>query len=487
MEEDSMRLWILLCTLMFETLAWANPASDDFVEVRGKQFYHNHQPYHFLGANFWYGMHLADTGNPVSQARLRRELDRLQELGVTNLRLLAASEGPDGEPIRVRPALQNGPGEYNENLLKGLDVLLVEMRKRQMKAVLVLGNFWEWSGGLGQYLVWSGFADRIPYPPPLDGDFDTYQQFVANFYGNTGARALYEAHLRKIVTRTNSVTGRPYADDPTIMAWQLASEPRAMKHPAAFHEWIDSSSTLIRKLAPRQLITVGAEGDTPHPQYSNSDYFIDHEFPNIDYGTIHIWPENFGWYDPTQAEQTWSGAWKKTLQYIRTHIAKAQALNKPMILEEFGLARDQRSYEASSPVTWRDRYYNMILDEVVRAARSGAPLNAAYFWAWSGEGRPRKPGDLWQNGDPLLGDPPHESQGWYGVYDSDSSTLRILKNFARELQSIRRHQPWVCSDIPPAKAFTCTEQKSWNKCGESWVVGDGYCLTTCDVCYQGVE
>lgn len=482
-----MRLWILLCALILESLAWASPMPSDFVEVRGTQFYLHGQPYHFLGANFWYGMNLGDASDSQGQARLRRELDRLQELGVTNLRILAATEGPDGEPIRVRPALQNEAGVYNEDLLKGLDLLLVELRKRQMKAVLALGNFWEWSGGLGQYLVWSGFADRIPYPPPLDGDFDSYQKFVAQFYAYAPARKLYEDHVRTIVSRTNTLTGLAYAEDPTIMAWELCSEPRAMNQPAAFHEWIHTSSTLIRRLAPRQLITVGAEGDTPHPQYSNSDYYIDHNFPNIDYGTIHIWPENFGWYDPLQPEKTWPVAWDKTLHYIRSHIAKAQALKKPMVLEEFGLARDQRSYAVNSSVRWRDRYYRLVLDEVLRAAQSGVPLNAAYFWAWSGEGRPRVPGELWRAGDPWLGDPPHEHQGWYGVYDSDRSTLGLLKEHADLIKSIRHHEPASCSDRQPTKEFTCAEQKSWNKCGESWMVAEGNCLMTCGVCYPGIE
>jgi len=482
-----MRPWILSFFLFLDTMALAGSPRDEFVQVRGTQFYLKGELYHFLGANFWYGVNLGDTSNPEAQQRLLRELDRMQNLGVTNLRIMAASEGPDGEPIRVRPALQQAPGIYNEDLLKGLDFLLVEMHKRQMKAVLVLGNFWEWSGGLGQYLVWSGFADRLPYPPPLDGDFDTYQKFVANFYGHVEARALYTAHVRMIISRINAFTGRSYADDPTIMAWELCSEPRAMNRPHEFYRWIDESSQLIRQLAPRQLITVGAEGDTPHPQYSNSDYFIDHNFANIDYGTIHIWPENFGWYDPTQAHQTFPAAWDKTLQYIRTHIAKAQALQKPMVLEEFGLARDQRDYQSTSSVVWRDLYYKRILDEVVRAAHAGIPLNAAYFWAWSGEGRPREPGKLWQWGDALVGDPPHENQGWYGVYDSDTSTLEILKNAGRELSGIKKHRPQLCIDHAPSKEFTCSQQKAWNKCGEPWLVGAGYCLNTCGVCYEGVE
>ncbi len=485
--------WIIslgLClglTLQATTLTAESGGPDEFVKVKGTQFWLAGQPYHFLAANFWYGMNLAQEGDQSGRERLVRELDRLKSIGIDNLRILAASEGPDSEPIRIRPSLQFAAGQYNQDLLKGLDFLLVEMQKRHMKAVLILANFWEWSGGLGQYLVWSGQADRIPYPPPLDGDFDVYQKFVAGFYGNVKARSLFEKHIQAMVLRRNSLSGIQYNQDPTIMAWELCSEPRAMNHAKEYYKWIDDTSTFLRSLAPQQLITLGAEGDTPHPQYSQSDYFIDHNFPNIDYGTIHIWPENFGWYDPERSEATFEEAWQKTLSYIRTHIAKAQYLQKPMILEEFGLARDQRNFNAHSAVTWRDRYYERVLDEVQRAAQDGMPLNAAYFWAWSGEGRPRVPGALWEAGDPWLGDPPHEHQGWYGVYDSDLSTLQILKEKASALSSIKTHGDQHCSDRPPSEEFTCQQQKAWNKCGEAWVVGQGYCLETCGVCYQGLE
>jgi hypothetical protein len=35
-----------------------------------------------------------------------------------------------------------------------------------MKAIMVLSNFWNWSGVMGQYLVWAKYASSIPYPPP---------------------------------------------------------------------------------------------------------------------------------------------------------------------------------------------------------------------------------------------------------------------------------------------------------------------------------
>src|SRR5690606_7822074 len=75
------------------------------------------------------------------RARLRQELDLLKNTGINNLRVLAASES--SELMRaVRPAVLIAPGEYNEDLLVGLDFLLDEMAQRDMKVVLYFNNFW---------------------------------------------------------------------------------------------------------------------------------------------------------------------------------------------------------------------------------------------------------------------------------------------------------------------------------------------------------
>ncbi|NDC78164.1 MAG: mannanase, partial [Chitinophagia bacterium] len=58
------------------------------------------------------------------------------------------------------------------------------------------------------------------------------------------------------------------------------------------------------------------------------------------------------------------------------------------------------------------------------------------FWAYGGEGRPRTPGEMWAKGDPFTGDPPHEPQGWYSVYDTDSSTRAVIRNFAGQFKAL---------------------------------------------------
>ncbi|MEO8820820.1 MAG: hypothetical protein ABI267_03080, partial [Ginsengibacter sp.] len=63
-----------------------------FVKVTGTHFTVDDSSYYFVGTNFWYGAYLGADTAYGNRARLIRELDRLQKLGVKNLRVVAASE-----------------------------------------------------------------------------------------------------------------------------------------------------------------------------------------------------------------------------------------------------------------------------------------------------------------------------------------------------------------------------------------------------------
>jgi len=62
---------------------------------------------------------------------------------------------------------------------------------------------------------------------------------------------------------------------------------------------------------------------------------------------------------------------KELNKYIDNNIEDNKAFNKPMVLEEFGLARDENSYEPSSPVTIRDAYYNEVIGHVYEKTKEG--------------------------------------------------------------------------------------------------------------------
>ena len=120
-----------------------SPKERGFVTVQGGEFVRDGDTLNFVGTNFWYGPMIASEGRGGNRDRLHRELDTLKAIGVTNLRILVGSDGPEGVAFKVEPVLQLQPGVYNDTLLRGLDYLLDQMARRDMHAVLYFNNSWE--------------------------------------------------------------------------------------------------------------------------------------------------------------------------------------------------------------------------------------------------------------------------------------------------------------------------------------------------------
>src|SRR6185503_13689116 len=103
-----------------------HPSAGDFVKVRNGRFELRGKPYFYAGANMWFGCYLGDVALPGGRARLVRELNRLQSMGVNNIRLLAGSETSD-LVASIQQGITMAPHIYYENLLAGLDFTLAEM------------------------------------------------------------------------------------------------------------------------------------------------------------------------------------------------------------------------------------------------------------------------------------------------------------------------------------------------------------------------
>ena len=412
---------------------------EEFISVQGTQLLHRGTPYYFAGANMWYACYMGSPGSTGDRPRLLRELDTLKYHGVKNLRVLAASE--DSYIRRsVKPAIQRSPGVLDDSLLIGLDFLLAEMAKRDMHAVLYLGNYWEWSGGMVQYNVWTG-KPAVDPEDPVQG-WGAFMDFSATFYSNPKANEMYRNYIKILVSRRNSVNGRTYSDDPTIMAWQLANEPRpgrdndqGMANLPAFYQWIDETAAFIHSLDPNHLVSTGSEGTAG--TLDSDEYFLKaHATPNIDYLTCHLWAFNWGWFDPTRWEETLPSSETKAAAYINRHFALARTLGKPLIMDEFGLGRDGGIIDPGTPTKARDRYYSLIYRILEDSVRAGAPISGSNFWAWGGEGSARHEDGMWKPGDPFVGDPPQEPQGLNSVFVSDASTLAIIRAHGEAMRAL---------------------------------------------------
>jgi mannan endo-1,4-beta-mannosidase len=428
-----------LCNLAIVAPGLAAP-SEDFVTVKDTHFKRNGKLYYITGTNMWYAGYLGAASGVGDRARLVKELDNLKAIGVNNIRLLAVSEATKMRS-GVKPVTTTAPGQYDENLLAGMDFLLSEMAKRDMTAVIYLNNFWQWSGGMTQYVNWFTGA------PAIDpNDSKDYESFIANsakFYQIDKAQAEYRSVIRKVVERVNTITGKPYRDDPTIMSWQLANEPRpgntktTEAEKEIYVRWIDDTARFIRSMDKNHLVSTGSEGLAGSVQ--DSKLFIKaHQTKNIDYLTYHMWPKNWFWFDSTRPAETWAGMMEKSDRYLNVHIDLAKQLKKPIVLEEFGLDRDGPSFARTATTKVRDRFYGVVFDVVYRRAAKGDPIAGWNFWAWGGMGRAANPNYWWKEGNDFMGDPPQEEQGLYSVFDSDVSSLMLIKQHADKLKTLQK-------------------------------------------------
>ena len=502
---------------------WADDAIFPFIATRGTQLVTSggFAVYH-VGANCWQCGHVAT----VDKARLESDLDALHDAGVTFVRILGPSEGPNNEPWRVIPAMQPCPGVYDSAVLDGFHYVLYQLGKRRMRATVVLGNEWPWSGGHAQYVRWSernvtegsesacssddarkpdlgseewrshGYQ-RLRYPGPGKHSWSDWQATAGQFYTNTRAQQLWRSTVRFVLTQRNRYTGLAPVDDPTVAIWQLANEPRGKDGWNAdvrpFVEWLASAAAFIHELAPRQLVSSGMEGDTAAVSVAQSMLLAQNASQHIDVLTAHVWPQNFQWLaDPSDAGMA-AYALAASRAYVAAHMATAADLGRPLVLEEFGWPRDGGSFNPRAPTSWRDSFYDLIFGMVVSSAESQGVLAGASFWGFAGASRPDARYDAvpvtlhdvcaanttalraldggpvdwaacfldadsramtcpfwtWTVQNPtawpnvtftsqtaLLHDPPHESAGWYSVYDADASTMSVIKAAASKLKRV---------------------------------------------------
>ena len=426
--------WALMVVCAMVAAACRCPTATQMVRVRDGMLWRGDSLYVFNGTNMWYAAILGSRGQGGDRARLCRELDRLRERGITNIRALAGgSDGVSERASHTWPALQPEAGVYNDTILEGLDFFVAELEKRGMTCVLYLNNSWDWSGGMGAYLEWAGAG----VAPDGSKDWEAFQVYHGNFSLNERAVELAANHTRFMVSRRNSITGRPYAESPAIMAWEICNEPRPFTQRSgitedvkrriwdSFTKWIWSQARLIKSIDRNHLVTTGSEGWYGCARDSALLVRI-HESPDIDYCCIHCWPNNWGWCGPAIAEtevckarngvsapqDSLDRAIRMSGWYIDLNLRILARTGKPVVLEEYGYPRDNYEIRPGTPVTARRRFYDFISSRIGRGKLAGANS-----WGWGGEAVPVA--DRWHRWAPYTADPAQEEQGLYSVFAGD--------------------------------------------------------------------
>ncbi|MBV9828401.1 MAG: cellulase family glycosylhydrolase [Alphaproteobacteria bacterium] len=197
-----------------------------------------------------------------------------------------------------------------------VDFLVDECRKRNIKLIIALLDFWAYTGGAQQMRAWYKSVDRNRF-----------------FFEDPRTRSDYRRWAHYVVNRANSLNGRHYKDDPTIMAWELMNE--ANIEPASLKTgWVSEMSSYLKSEDSNHLVASGGAGV--------NDRLADMRIPTVDFGTWHGYPLFYG----------------LTVQQFNKLIDQscniAANLQKPVLLEEFGYARSN-SDQADAYQQWLDK------------------------------------------------------------------------------------------------------------------------------------
>jgi mannan endo-1,4-beta-mannosidase len=303
------------------------PPVTGFVRRESDHFVLNGETFRIVGGNIYYFAF----GEEAEQMQL---LDVADDFGVNALRIWAFNDhrtDPPNPPLPTdtevcfqflapgvsAPELREGPFGLDR-----LDRAVQLAGERGIRLILTLTNHNPDYGGMPQYQRWLGLAK------------------LNDFYRDSRAKDMFKRWVSAIVTRQNSLTGLSYAQDPTIVAWEIANEPRCPDDPSGTQlltSWLTEMSAFIRTLAPDQLISAGDEGFFDH-QLAGGNWLFNGScgvstesilgIGSIDFGTFHMYPDQWA---KDQDAQAFGQMW------IQNHLDAAARASKPVILEEYGL------------------------------------------------------------------------------------------------------------------------------------------------------
>lgn len=346
--------------------------------------------------------------------------------------------------------LQNfsgGSPQFNDgsNGLANVDYAIYRAGQLGIKLIVTLTNNWTDYGGMDTYLEARGL------------------RFHDQFYTDSTTIQWYESWVSHVLNHVNSISGVAYKNDPAIMMWELANEPRCMGSGTAsgglpasgacntqtIVSWISTVAAYVKSIDSNHLVAIGDEGffcnSAGVPASLNIcggtgvDSVAFSRVPSVDVVGFHLYPD------------TWiqNATWGE--QYIAQHIASAKAVGKPVYMGEFGIL------EGNIRNSLYDDYTNLMLNggsgglfwdlfpgtpspanaEALSSfdLYAGSPIlstigNFAQMMAGQGPSFPPVAGDQWAQG--VFGDPvtlnPMGNAVAYGGTSIDPSSIDLDPN-----------------------------------------------------------
>lgn len=295
----------------------------------------------------------------------------------------------------LAPLTPNGMPRFNEEAMVHYDRMIALADEHDVRLIIPFIDHWEWWGGRKQLAAFYGESD-------------------ADFYDiNSKTYAAYKHIITQLITRTNTITGRKYYDEKSILAWETGNELRDTNE-----AFLTDVVAHIKSLDSNHLIQDGTYTRVNSYALSN---------PDIDIISNHFYT-NVGNNNPEQV------------------LADLQAINgqKAYLVGEFGLL----------PAT----EMNNIMQAIVHTEYNGA--KAAGGMIWGLRGHRHNGGFYWHQ--EYTG---HYSYHFPGFPEGDANQEQEIINIARDAQAQMLGYAFAddlpVPEAPKLRAITSTARINW--------------------------
>ncbi|KAK9066790.1 hypothetical protein SSX86_014113 [Deinandra increscens subsp. villosa] len=362
--------WILtfLAFVLYVSLLGCHCDATGFVRTEGANFIVNGSPFLFNGFNAYWMMNVAT--DPNERYKVTQVLKDAANAGLSVCRTWAFADGS------VDKALQISPGVYDERVFQGLDFVVAEARKYDIQLILSFVNNYKDFGGRPQYVEWARSSGV-----QISSDDD--------FYINPIVKGYYKNHVKRVITRVNTITKIAYRDDTTIMAWELINEPRCQVDYSGrmVNAWVEEMGVFVKSLDQNHLLEIGMEGfygDTmPERKQINPGYQVGTDFigsnllKEIDFATIHAYPDQWLSRQNEDSQMAFMKRW------MSSHYEDSRTiLKKPLVIAEFGKSSKDPGYNVNK----RDSYMNAVYRNIYTEAKTGGTVGGGLVWQLLADG-----------------------------------------------------------------------------------------------------
>ncbi len=220
--------------------------SELFVKRQGSDLLVGKETYKIVGVNSYDLAYL-------TEKEIEERFQLLNSAGVNTVRFWLFGDG-------FEEGFQPESGIFNEDRFKKLDFIIAKARKHNIRLIPVFVNNWEEYGGKSQYLKWLG-------KDPVKED--------SLFYTDPEAISLFKNYINKVVSRYNNLTNSSYANEPSILAWDIMNEPRLENgNIEIVNKWVGDVASYIKSIDSNHLVTIGSERIIVEPELNQANLYF---------------------------------------------------------------------------------------------------------------------------------------------------------------------------------------------------------------------